>query len=113
MIVRDLSCEHEHRFEAWFASSEAFEAQLAAGLVSCPHCNSREVRRLPSAPYVQTSSHSAPTLPVGSKHSLRQEDAAPLLLAAPFPAPAGTLPQSPSQPMAVNARQWQPIHSAP
>ena len=63
MIVLDLSCEHAHRFEAWFASSEAFETQLAAGLVSCPHCSSRQVRRLPSAPYVQTSSHSAPALP--------------------------------------------------
>ncbi|MCK6396758.1 DUF1178 family protein, partial [Zoogloea sp.] len=63
MIVLDLSCEHAHRFEAWFASSEAFESQLAAGLVSCPHCHSRQIRRLPSAPYVQTASHSAPTLP--------------------------------------------------
>ena len=63
MIVLDLCCDHEHRFEAWFASSEAFDTQLAAGLVSCPHCDSRQVRRLPSAPYVQTASHSAPTLP--------------------------------------------------
>lgn len=63
MIVLDLCCDHEHRFEAWFASSEAFDTQLAAGLVSCPHCDSRQVRRLPSAPYVQTSSHSAPARP--------------------------------------------------
>lgn len=63
MIVLDLCCEHEHRFEAWFASSEAFDSQLAAGLVSCPHCDSHQVRRLPSAPYVQTSSHSAPVRP--------------------------------------------------
>ena len=63
MIVIDLSCEHAHRFEAWFASSEAFEAQRSAGLVTCPQCDSHDVRRLPSAPYVQTSSHSAPALP--------------------------------------------------
>ncbi|HQX05425.1 MAG TPA: DUF1178 family protein [Zoogloea sp.] len=63
MIVLDLSCDREHRFEAWFASSEAFEAQRAAGLVGCPHCGSSDVRRLPSAPYVQTSSHSAPAAP--------------------------------------------------
>lgn len=60
MIVLDLCCDRDHHFEAWFASGEAFESQLAAGLVSCPHCGSQEVRRLPSAPYVQTSSHSAP-----------------------------------------------------
>ena len=61
MIVLDLLCDHEHRFEAWFASAQAFDAQLAAGQVSCPHCASRQIRRLPSAPYVQTTSHSAPT----------------------------------------------------
>ena len=59
MIVLDLLCDQEHRFEAWFASGDAFEAQLAANLVSCPHCDSHAVRRLPSAPYVQTSSHAA------------------------------------------------------
>ena len=63
MIVLDLICDREHRFEAWFASADAFDKQLAAGLVECPHCNSHAVRRLPSAPYVQTSSHSAPALP--------------------------------------------------
>jgi len=66
MIVLDLSCDREHRFEAWFASSEAFEAQRAAGLVGCPHCGSSDVRRLPSAPYVQTSSHSAPAAPASA-----------------------------------------------
>ncbi len=60
MIVLDLCCDREHRFEAWFASSEAFENQRSRHLVSCPHCGSSDVRRLPSAPYVQTSSHSAP-----------------------------------------------------
>lgn len=54
MIVLDLHCSREHRFEGWFASSEAFERQLAHGLVSCPVCSGTEVRRLPSAPYVQT-----------------------------------------------------------
>ena len=63
VIVLDLICDQDHRFEAWFASSDAFDTQLATGLVSCPHCASRQVRRLPSAPYVQTSSHSAPRLP--------------------------------------------------
>lgn len=63
MIVLDLCCNREHRFEAWFASSEAFETQRTVHLVTCPHCGSSDVRRLPSAPYVQTSSHSAPATP--------------------------------------------------
>ncbi|CAM5292320.1 DUF1178 family protein [Thauera sp.] len=54
MIVLNLSCPDEHVFEGWFASSAAFEDQLARGLVSCPICSSRGIRRLPSAPYVQT-----------------------------------------------------------
>lgn len=60
MIVLDLCCEKEHRFEGWFGSAEAFETQLARGLVECPTCGSRAVRRLPSAPYVQTRSASSP-----------------------------------------------------
>lgn len=56
VIVLDLICDQEHRFEAWFASSTAFEDQQARGLVECPHCGSHQLRRLPSAPYVQRSS---------------------------------------------------------
>lgn len=54
MIVLDLHCANAHRFEGWFASAAAFETQLQHGLVSCPTCGSKDVRRLPSAPYVQT-----------------------------------------------------------
>ena len=60
MIVLDLSCANEHRFEGWFASSAAFEEQRARGLVNCPVCNTAEVRRPPSAPYVQTRSAQTP-----------------------------------------------------
>ncbi|HRP23301.1 DUF1178 family protein [Thauera sp.] len=54
MIVLDLSCPEEHVFEGWFATSASFEEQLVRGLVSCPVCSSTHIRRLPSAPYVQT-----------------------------------------------------------
>lgn len=64
MIVLDLHCANDHRFEGWFASSEAFERQLADRLVSCPVCSCTEVRRLPSAPYVQTRGAAAD--PAGS-----------------------------------------------
>lgn len=60
MIVLDLSCANEHRFEGWFASGETFEAQRSQGLVTCPVCNATEVQRLPSAPYVQTRSAQTP-----------------------------------------------------
>ena len=48
MIVYDLECASEHRFEGWFASKEDFSAQSARGLVSCPTCGAQQVRRVPS-----------------------------------------------------------------
>lgn len=75
MIVLDLCCDHDHRFEAWFASKDAFEQQQGRALVSCPHCGSSEIRRLPSAPYVQTSSHAAPPAPSPQAIAARLVDA--------------------------------------
>jgi hypothetical protein len=49
MKVFDLRCEHDHRFEGWFASGEEFESQHARGLVECPLCASRAVQRMPNA----------------------------------------------------------------
>jgi hypothetical protein len=60
VIVLDLCCDRDHRFEGWFASASAFEDQQARNLVSCPVCNTAAVRRLPSAPYVQTRSAQTP-----------------------------------------------------
>lgn len=49
MIVFELICAQEHRFEGWFASTEVFEAQRDSGLVECPVCATGSVERLPSA----------------------------------------------------------------
>lgn len=49
MIIYDLSCDNDHRFEGWFRSADDFEAQLARRIVRCPQCDSAEVRRVPSA----------------------------------------------------------------
>ncbi|RLJ64989.1 DUF1178 family protein [Sulfurisoma sediminicola] len=56
MIVLNLICSAGHRFEAWFASAEIFEAQAATRLVACPHCQDTDVSRLPSAPHVRRAS---------------------------------------------------------
>lgn len=56
MKVFDLCCEHDHAFEGWFASAEAFESQLDRGLVECPICGTKSVRRTPSAPRLNLSS---------------------------------------------------------
>lgn len=55
MIVLDLSCDSEHRFEGWFANADAFADQNARGLIECPHCGSTRIERRPSAPYVNTT----------------------------------------------------------
>ena len=56
MKVFDLCCERDHAFEGWFASADAFDAQLAQGLIECPICSAKSVRRLPSAPRLNLSS---------------------------------------------------------
>lgn len=55
MIIIDLNCEQGHRFEGWFASAAAFDAQCERGLVSCPVCGSHKVRRVPSVVHLASS----------------------------------------------------------
>ena len=55
MKVFNLACEHEHRFEGWFGSAEDYESQLARGLLECPVCASRAIRKLPAAPRLNLS----------------------------------------------------------
>ncbi len=55
MIIFDLVCEHGHRFEGWFHSSQDFEKQLAADMLSCPQCSSLSVRKVPSAVSIASS----------------------------------------------------------
>ncbi|WP_293880414.1 DUF1178 family protein [Sphingomonas sp.] len=52
MIVFDLQCENAHGFEAWFASTTAYEAQCAAGHVNCPFCGSADVGKAVMAPRI-------------------------------------------------------------
>jgi len=50
MKVLNLQCAKGHGFEGWFASHEAFESQLANGLVECPICGDTAVTKLLAAP---------------------------------------------------------------
>lgn len=63
MIVFDLQCGHGHVFEAWFRSSEAFEAQRADGLVACPVCGGTDVAKAVMAPAVGAKGNQAPPVP--------------------------------------------------
>jgi hypothetical protein len=66
MIVLNLSCENEHLFEGWFASSDAYARQAESGLVSCPTCGSTHIERRPTSPYVNTGHHKPPAVPAQS-----------------------------------------------
>jgi hypothetical protein len=49
MIVYDLVCAREHRFEGWFGSAEEFARQRDDALIRCPLCDDAAIRRRPSA----------------------------------------------------------------
>ena len=55
MIHYTVRCENGHAFDGWFASSNAFDDQVARGLVTCPSCNSATVERGMMAPAVQSA----------------------------------------------------------
>lgn len=69
MIRYDLSCKEGHRFDGWFASSAAFEAQRDAGQVQCAICGSHEVDRALMSPGVPAKSN---RLSEGGKTPLEQ-----------------------------------------
>jgi hypothetical protein len=49
MIVYDLICAQQHRFEGWFASADDFARQREGTLIRCPLCDDAAIERRPSA----------------------------------------------------------------
>lgn len=52
MIVLNLQCSEAHPFEGWFDSTNEFDRQAQAEMVTCPICGDTRVVRLPSGPRV-------------------------------------------------------------
>ena len=52
MIVYDVRCDSGHAFEGWFAASADFDDQQGRGLIECPVCASKAVRKAIMAPAV-------------------------------------------------------------
>jgi hypothetical protein len=75
MKVFNLSCEHDHRFEGWFGSAGDFDVQLQDGLLECPVCGSRDIRKLPSAPRLNLSGAGA--APASAQPSAGEAPAVP------------------------------------
>lgn len=66
MIVFDLICREQHRFEGWFASGEDFSAQQSSGLLNCPVCGGVHVEKLPAAKIRTQAAEPAAAAPTGA-----------------------------------------------
>lgn len=63
MIRYALACDHGHEFEGWFGSSSDFDDQQGRGLLECPVCASKAVRKQIMAPAVAGTKRNTPDLP--------------------------------------------------
>ncbi len=52
MIRYALACEAGHLFEGWFGSSADYDDQAGRGLLECPVCGAKDVRKQIMAPAV-------------------------------------------------------------
>jgi hypothetical protein len=77
MIKFALRCERGHEFESWFPDGADYESQARRGLVLCPDCDSKRVRKAPMAPAL-----------LGGRRGERAAPAAP----TPTDEPAPTAP---------------------
>ncbi len=84
MILFELRCGRDHRFEAWFRNGAAYDEQAAAGLISCPICGDSTVEKAPMAPSV---------LKGARPDSSAQTSAPP---AVPAPVSASAVPAAPA-----------------
>ena len=50
MILFDLKCDSEHRFEAWFRDGASFDSQRRSRKVQCPVCGTAAVDKALMAP---------------------------------------------------------------
>ena len=71
MIVFDLGCDNQHRFEGWFASGKEFDRQLSKKLLLCPVCGNGNIVRVPHALRINTGGRPEPK-PEASQPSEQQ-----------------------------------------
>ena len=60
MILYALRCSGDHEFEGWFRDGDGFEAQHAAGEITCPYCGDPSVEKAVMAPRVGRSREGVP-----------------------------------------------------
>lgn len=94
MIRYTLKCDHDHSFDSWFQSADAFEKLRAAGMVACTFCGSDKVEKALMAPAVRPARKAAPDM--ATPDALTSGALTP---GAPSPGAPGALstPQSPAE----------------
>ena len=55
MIVFDLACACGYQFEGWFQGHDDYEKQCRSGLLVCPVCSGRDIRKILSPVTVRSS----------------------------------------------------------
>ena len=74
MIRYALVCSQAHEFEGWFAASSDYDDQAGRGLIECPVCASREVRKQIMAPAVAgTKTRGEPAEAPGARRAMMME----------------------------------------
>jgi hypothetical protein len=68
VIVFDLCCDSQHRFEGWFASGRDFDRQLERKLLLCPVCSSGEIVRVPHAVRINSGARDDAPAPAPGPH---------------------------------------------
>jgi hypothetical protein len=67
MIIFDLLCASGgHVFEAWFASSDAYEHQRTGGFLACPICGDSDIGKALMAPNIPAKSNQRAALPAAA-----------------------------------------------
>ncbi|HWO40174.1 MAG TPA: DUF1178 family protein [Candidatus Eisenbacteria bacterium] len=63
MVVYDLVCSRNHRFEGWFPSFEEYQKQAKKKQISCPVCGTSKIEKVPHACAVHVKKANTPAPP--------------------------------------------------
>ncbi|OYQ36399.1 hypothetical protein CHU95_03965 [Niveispirillum lacus] len=77
MILFDLKCSLDHRFEGWFRNGAAYDAQVAAHAITCPVCGDAKVTKAPMAPAIAKGGRSREKEAVAAVPSVTEPAPAP------------------------------------
>jgi hypothetical protein len=75
MIRYALICDHDHEFEGWFSNSGDYDDQQARGLLECPVCASKTVRKQIMAPAVAGTKRTLREAPPANMQAMMMEAA--------------------------------------